>query len=491
MKEHFQKFREGIIGVDLKLRCPDGVERPLIYADWVASGRSYGPIEDRIREAFLPLVANTHTETSTTGMAMTHAYHTAQRLIKKHVNAGPDDLILTSESGMTGLVNKFQRMLGLKINPDIDYQLKDEQRPVVFISHMEHHSNHTSWLETIAIVEIMPPDENGLVDPESLDILLEKHRDRKTKIASITACSNVTGISTPYYQIAQKMHQAGGSIFVDFACAAPYCEIDMHPQLKGADLDAIFFSPHKFLGGPGSSGVLVFNKKLYHQRIPDNPGGGTVDWTNPWGGLKYIDDIEVREDGGTPAFLQTIKTALCITLKDEMGISKIQEREHELLDMLWDRVSQIPTLHILAPQHKNRLPVISFYIDDLHYNLGVKLLNDKFGIQCRGGCSCAGTYGHYLLNIGQDQSRLITNLIDQGDYSEKPGWMRISLHPTMTDREILFIAESLQSLADNHLVWREEYDFDPACLELVPKTSNPEQEIRKNIESALTRPFLS
>ncbi len=491
MKEHFQKFREGIIGVDLKLLCPDGVERPLIYADWVASGRSYGPIEDRIREAFLPLVANTHTETSTTGMAMTHAYHTAQRLIKEHVNAGPDDLILTSESGMTGLVNKFQRMLGLKINPDIDYQLKDEQRPVVFISHMEHHSNHTSWLETIAIVEIMPPDENGLVDPESLDILLEKHRDRKTKIASITACSNVTGISTPYYQIAQKMHQAGGSIFVDFACAAPYCEIDMHPQLKGADLDAIFFSPHKFLGGPGSSGVLVFNKRLYHQRTPDNPGGGTVDWTNPWGGLKYIDDIEAREDGGTPAFLQTIKTALCITLKDEMGISKIQEREHELLNMLWDRVSQIPNLHILAPQHKNRLPIISFYIDDLHYNLGVKLLNDKFGIQSRGGCSCAGTYGHYLLNIGQDQSRLITDLIDQGDYSEKPGWMRISLHPTMTDGEILFIAESLQSLAEEHPIWREEYDFDPACLDLVPKSSNPDQEIRKRLKSALTRPFQS
>ncbi len=491
MDNHFQKFREGIIGIDLKLRCPDGAERPLIYADWVASGRAYGPIEDRIREEFLPLVANTHTETSTTGMAMTHAYHTAQGLIMDHVKGGPDDLILTSESGMTGLINKFQRMLGMKINPDIDYQLKDDQRPVVFISHMEHHSNHTSWLETIANVEIIPPDENGLVDLESLDRLLEKNRDRKTKIASITACSNVTGISTPYYQIAQKMHQAGGFIFVDFACAAPYIEIDMHPKIRGADLDAIFFSPHKFLGGPGSSGVLVFNKKLYHQKTPDNPGGGTVDWTNPWGGVKYIDDIEAREDGGTPAFLQTIKTALCITLKDEMGVSRIQEREQEMLQMLWDGISQIPNLHILAPQHTKRLPVISFYIDDLHFNLGVKLLNDKFGIQCRGGCSCAGTYGHYLLNIGQDRSRLITDLINQGDYSEKPGWMRISLHPTMTDQEVLFIAESLKSLAEEHQIWRDEYNFDPACLELVPKSFNPDVEVRKTLESALTRPFQS
>jgi selenocysteine lyase/cysteine desulfurase len=420
-------------------------------------------------------------------MAMTHAYHTAQELIKKHVNAGPNDLILTSESGMTGLVNKFQRMLGFKVNPDIEYILDDDQRPVVFITHMEHHSNHTSWLETIAVVEIIPPTSDGLVDMQSLDDLLKKHQDRELKIASVTACSNVTGIITPYYQIAQKMHQAGGYCFVDYACAAPYIKIDMHPKLADADLDAIFFSPHKFLGGPGSSGVMVFNKKLYHQKVPDHPGGGTVDWTNPWGGYKYIDDIEAREDGGTPAFLQTIKTALCINLKEEMSVNRIQEREHHLLDLIWEKLSSIPNLHILAPQHRDRLPVISFYIDDLHYNLGVKLLNDKFGIQSRGGCSCAGTYGHYLLNINQGKSRLISDLIDQGDYSEKPGWMRISLHPTMTDDEVIFIAESIQSLAENYQDWREDYHFDPACLELEPKGINTDQLIREHMESVLIR----
>jgi selenocysteine lyase/cysteine desulfurase len=489
MDKYFQQFRNEIIGINSKLRCPDGKNRPLIYADWVASGRSYAPIEDRIRDEILPLVANIHTETSTTGMAMTHAYHTAQQLIKDHVNAGINDLILTGASGMTGLINKFQRMLGLKVNPEIEYVLPDDQRPVVFITHMEHHSNHTSWLETIAIVEIIQPAPDGLVDLNSLDELLIKHQERTLKIASVSACSNVTGIDVPYYLIAKKMHQAGGYCFVDFACAAPYIKMDMHPGQDKADLDAIFFSPHKFLGGPGSSGVLIFNKDLYHRKIPDNPGGGTVDWTNPWGDHKYIDNIEAREDGGTPAFLQTIKAAMCITLKTEMGLSQIQERENQLLDILWEGIDQIPNLHILAPQHRDRLPVVSFYIDDLHFNLGVKLLNDKFGIQCRGGCSCAGTYGHYLLNIDQNHSRQITDLINQGDYSEKPGWMRISLHPTMTDDTVNFIAKSIKTLAKKHQEWREEYDFDPACLELVPKQSNPDQQVRDSIESALTRNF--
>ena len=490
MEEHFQKIREGIIGIDKVLITPDGEEKKLVYADWVASGRNYAPIETRIQNEIMPLVANTHTETSTTGMAMTHAYHTAQAIIKEHVNANQDDLILTMCSGMTGVINKFQRMLGLKANQGRTEAIPEKDRPVVFITHMEHHSNHTSWLETIATVEIIPPASDGLVDLSSLEERVKDFKDRPIKIASVTACSNVTGITTPYYQVAQVMHKHGGFCFVDFACAAPYVEIDMHPPLAGAELDAIFFSPHKFLGGPGSAGVLIFNKKLYNRDIPDHPGGGTVDWTNPWGGHRYLDDIEAREDGGTPAFLQTIKAAMCISLKDEMGVDKIMTREHKLLDILWRIIKPLPNLHILAPQHKERLAVISFYIDDLHYNLGVKILNDKFGIQSRGGCSCAGTYGHYLLNIDQIHSKQITDLIDMGDYSEKPGWIRVSLHPTMTEEEVIYIGECIKSLAENFEDWREEYHFDPACLDLEPKSSNPDAEVRKRIVQALREDFI-
>ena len=219
--------------------------------------------------------------------------------------------------------------------------------------------------------------------------------------------------------------QHGGVCFVDFACSAPYVEINMHPEDEEAYLDAIFFSPHKFLGGPGTSGVLVFNKKLYKNMIPDCPGGGTVSWTNPWGEHKYIDNIEEREDGGTPGFLQTISTALAIKLKEQMGVDNILEREHELVHFIFRELNTVENIHILAAQHQDRLGVISFYIDQLHYNLGVKLLNDRFGIQTRGGCSCAGTYGHYLLQIDQKKSSEILKKMSCGLTELKPGWVRI------------------------------------------------------------------
>ncbi len=488
MQHHFLPFRRGIIGLDEKLQGPDGEKRKLVYADWTASGRNYLPIEKRLQEDIMPLVANTHTETSSTGMAMTFAYHQAQAMIKKYVNASSDDVIITAGSGMTRLINKLQRIMGLRVYHSFEIPAED-QRPVVFITHMEHHSNHTSWLETIARVEIIQPDENGEVDLENFRELLPKYKDAPLKIASVTACSNVTGIITPYRKIARMIHKVGGICFVDFACSAPYVEIDMHPEEEGSHLDAMLCSPHKFLGGPGSAAVLVFNKKLYDCRVPDHPGGGTVDWTNPWGKHKYVESIEEREDGGTPAFLQTIKTALCFKLKEEMGVENIMKREEQMLDLIWDRLASIPKLHVLAPQHRERLPIISFYIEDLHYNLAVKLLNDKFGIQCRGGCSCAGTYGHYLLNVDPGQSKEITDLIDRGDYSKKPGWVRISLHPTMTDEEVFFIAESLEVLARNHHTWSEEYIFDPSSNSLRAREQKSEEEILKRMERALQGSF--
>lgn len=481
MENYFKKYRDGIIGLKTLIPTPDGCELPIVYADWTASGRNYGPIEHRIQQEFMPYVANTHTETSSTGMAMTYAYHRAQNLIKQHVNASGDDVIITAGAGMTRLVNKFQRILNLKSREektDIEY------RPVVFITHMEHHSNHTSWLETNVTLEIIPPTSDGLVDLHGFRELLKKYENRKTKIASVTACSNVTGIETPYHDIAKIIHCAGGYCFVDFACSAPYVDIDMHPDDPEEALDAIMFSPHKFLGGPGSAGVLVFNKKLYHNAVPDNPGGGTVDWTNPWGEHRYLQDIEQREDGGTPAFLQTIKTALAIKLKEEMGTEQIRKREGEMINRLWDKVAHLENVHILASQHRERLAIFSFYITDLHYNLAVRLLNDKFGVQSRGGCSCAGTYGHYLLNVDPDQSKKITDEINQGVYVHKPGWIRISMHPTMTDKEVDHLAESISSLARHHREWSKKYAFDDTYCNLNHVSQVLDEEIRAKMDDA-------
>lgn len=468
LEKYFETFRKNIIGIEQEFESPFGT-KPIIYTDWTASGRLYRPIEEKLMNDFGPFVANTHTETTVSGTAMTNAYHEARHIIKRHVNANQDDILITDGSGMTGVINKFQRILGLKVPENLKAytNIPNEKRPVVFVSHMEHHSNQTSWLETIAKVVVIPACPEGLICLDSFENLLAEYDHYTLKIASITGCSNVTGIKTQYYEVAKIMHRHHGVCFVDFACSAPYVAIDMHPADPEAALDAIFFSPHKFLGGPGTSGVLIFNKKLYKNMVPDHPGGGTVSWTNPWGEHKYLDNIEEREDGGTPGFLQVIKTALAIRLKEKMGIDNILKREHELVDYVFERLGHMPDINILAPQHKNRLGIISFFINGLHFNLGVKLLNDRFGIQTRGGCSCAGTYGHFLLNVDENKSSMLTTKITAGDLIEKPGWIRMSIHPTTTNAEIEFVCDSIIALAQNHEQWAKDYNYNSRSNEFI------------------------
>ncbi len=482
LEEYFSSFREQIIGIDQYFESPYGLKK-IVYADWTASGRLYRSIEEKLLNEVGPFVANTHTETSITGASMTQAYHKARAIIKDHLNASEEDILITVGTGMSGAINKLQRILGLKVaeNLKVHTHIPDTLRPIVFLSHMEHHSNHTSWLETIAIVVIIPPTNQGLVCLDSFQKVLVKYKEHPLKIAAITACSNVTGIKTDYHAIARMMHQNNGFCFVDFACSAPYVDINMHPDQQDDYLDAVTFSPHKFLGGPGSSGVLVFNKKLYKNLIPDSPGGGTVTYTNPWGDHDYVDDIEAREDGGTPGFLQVIKVALAIKLKEQMGVSNILAREHQINERIFKKLSDIENLHILAREHTDRLGVFSFYIDDAHYNLITKLLNDRFGIQTRGGCSCAGTYGHYLLNVNQAASKAIQQKILEGCLIERPGWVRMSIHPTMTNAEIDYICNAIKRVSENFELWESDYQYDVLKNEFSHKSNHAsEQEITQN-----------
>lgn len=483
LENYFEEFRKNIIGIDETFESPYG-RMPLIYADWIASGRLYNEVEDRIKNIVGPWVANTHSESSETGTVMTQAYHLAHKIIKEHVNADFGDILITAGFGMTAVINKLQRILGLKIpeqfkegylssgypavRVDISGKIK---RPIVFVTHMEHHSNHTSWLETIADVVVIPPGEDLLVHPENLKEILEKYSDREMKIGAFSACSNVTGLITPYHELSGIMHRAGGVCFVDFAASAPYTNIDMHP-VNDPDgyLDAIFYSPHKFLGGPGSSGVLIFNSKLYHNSVPDNPGGGTVSWTNRWNHHNYITDIEAREDGGTPGFIQSMRTSMAIGLKNAMGVDKMKQREEELLKTAFEGMEKIEGLHILAGEQKDRIGVISFYIDNIHHNLIIRILNDRYGIQVRGGCSCAGTYGHYLLHVTKYQSNSITEQINSGDLSLKPGWARLSLHPTMRDSELEYILNALEELVKNIDEWKKDYNYSSTTNEFAHKT---------------------
>jgi selenocysteine lyase/cysteine desulfurase len=472
LEKYFDQFRSNIIGIDQDIVTPFGIKK-LVYADWIASGRLYRPIEDKLSDEIGPMVGNTHSESTATGKAMTDAYHHAQKIVKHHVNAGDNDILIFTGSGMTSAIAKLQRLLGLKVpeqainfctyahgNYSSCKDIPNDKRPVVFLTHTEHHSNHTSWFETLAEVVVLEPSSDLTVNPETLRKEIVKYKDRPLLIGSFSACSNVTGYFPPYYELAKIMHEHNGYCFVDFAASAPYVDIDMHPVEKHCQLDAIFFSPHKFLGGPGSAGVLIFSKELYKNHIPDSPGGGTVKWTNRWGGYSYITDIEIKEDGGTPGFLQGIKAALAIKLKESMNTQKIRLREKELIDLTFDELSKVKKLHLLASDIRDRLGVFSFYVDNIHHNLFTSLLNDHFGIQVRGGCSCAGTYGHFLLKVDINMSKEITDRIDSGDLSMKPGWIRLSLHPTMTNDELLFITHAIRQTVENAEEWKKDYCYD-------------------------------
>lgn len=469
MEDCFSEFRENVVGHNQFFNSFYG-EKKIVYADWTASGRLYRPIEEKMINRFGPFVGNTHSEASETGSTMTRAYLHAREIIKKHVNANQNDVLITSGFGMTSVVNKMQRILGIKISEKFrdKLDLSDEMRPVVFVTHMEHHSNQTSWLETISDVVVVEPNANGLIDLNKLEKTVKKYKNRPMKIGAFTACSNITGIQTPYHKMAAIMHENNGICFIDFAASAPYVSINMHPESQMEKLDGIFFSPHKFLGGPGTSGVMVFDSSLYSNKIPDLPGGGTVNWTNPWGERSYIKDIEVREDGGTPGFLQTIKTALCIQLKNKMNEGNMLKRENELVKILFSEMDGVDKMHILAGEHRERLGIVSFYVEDVHYNLIVKIMNDRFGVQMRGGCSCAGTYGHYLLNIGHAESNKITQFIDHGNLAKKPGWVRLSIHPIMTNEEVYYITDSIKKTIRNINEWKDDYKYNPENNEFSP-----------------------
>jgi selenocysteine lyase/cysteine desulfurase len=469
-----EAVRRNIVGIGQGLHTPYGTVH-LVYLDWTASGRLYGPIEDRLRDAFGPFVGNTHSEASATGRAMTEAYRLARDRIKAHVGAGSGDAILLCGSGMTSAVGKLQRILGLKVPEQVSGRLRlaEAERPVVFLTHMEHHSNHTTWQETIADTVVVPPDADGLVDPGRLEKALEPYRDRPLKIGAFTACSNVTGIRTPSRDLARVMHSHGGWCFVDFAASAPYDPITMRTADPEEKVDALYFSPHKFLGGPGSCGVLVFDARLYTLRVPEQPGGGTVRWTDPWGGHSFLADIEAREDGGTPAFLQAVRAALAVDLKERMGREAIHEREATLGRRLLEGLASIDGLHVLADHVRDRLGIVSFYAEDIHYNLFVTLLNDRFGVQARGGCSCAGTYGHFLLHVDPRRSRRITEKIDRGDFSEKPGWVRLSVHPTTSEAEVDHVLDAAREIARHARAWGADYRYSPATNEFTHAGGDP------------------
>lgn len=473
-RDFLYRVRAGVVGNGAPIDTPFGV-RPLRYFDFIASGRFHRDVEDELSERVLPYMANTHTSSSETGRRMTEFYERAFKRIAGYINASVDDVLIPVGNGSTGAINRMITVLGLRI-PDQLEEIKHcktclskEKRPVIFRSMMEHHSNDIAWRETIGDVAYVGFDDQGRISVDDLEARLREYEDRPWKIGTFSAASNVTGILNPCHELAKVLHRHGAWAFFDFAAAGPYVDIDMHPaDDPDAYFDAIFFSVHKFLGGPRTPGLLVGNRKLFTNRVPGEPGGGTVLYTSPWD-HRYLSQIELRETGGTPPIVQSIQAGLAFDLKAAMGAERIERIEQDYLTRALKEWTRHPGLYVLGLTEAKRLGVVSLIFRDLHHNLAASLLNDLYGIQVRGGCMCAGPYGHLLLHIEQEHSAAIRHRLAEGHIGEKPGWVRISLGPSVSEEEFQVLMEAVDYVARVGKKYEDRYTLDDETGEWVWK----------------------
>ncbi|KAI3903628.1 hypothetical protein MKW98_032282 [Papaver atlanticum] len=475
-------LRSQVIGDNLEFETPFG-KRRLLYADHTASGRPLHYIENYIIQNVLPFYGNTHTSDSYVGQKTSKMVKEATEYVKKSLGGSLDDALLFCGSGTTAAIKRLQEVMGIWV-PSVlrdriiqNQILKNEERWIVFVGPYEHHSNILSWRQSIAEVIEIGLDDDGLVDMKSLRFQLEKFKpENRPMLGSFSACSNVTGIIVDTRAITCLLHNYGAFACFDFAASASYVDIDMRSgNIDG--YDAIFLSPHKFLGGPGTPGILMMNKALYELRSspPSTCGGGTVTYVNDFNAKDtiYYDDIEEREDAGTAPIIQKIRTSLSFWVKEYVGYSLIENKEQFYIEKALERLLPNPNIWVLGNTRVKRLAILSFlvfpettsstssFVDErkislfmsresgkpLHGPFAAKLLNDLFGIQARGGCACAAPYGNHLLGVDENLSLSFRATIQKGYLGVKPGWTRISFPYYMSKEEFDFILSALEFIS--------------------------------------------